>query len=152
VSDLEDLYQELILDHAKRPRNFRDMPDATGFADGHNRLCGDKLRLYVKISDGVIRDIAFKGEGCSISKSSASIMSEMLKGKTLAQAGEIYQKFHHLLTGDQQGEDETDLESLGKLAAFAGVRKFPVRVKCATLAWHTLQAALAHDSQPVSTE
>jgi nitrogen fixation NifU-like protein len=150
VSDLDELYQELILDHTKRPRNFRDMPEATGWADGHNRLCGDKLRLYIKVSDGVIQDLAFKGEGCSISKSSASLMTEALKGKTVAQAQELHEKFHHLLTG---GEDEPDdTGELGKLAAFAGVRRFPVRVKCATLPWHTLQAALNSEKTPISTE
>jgi nitrogen fixation NifU-like protein len=147
MSDLEDLYQELILDHTKRPRNFRDMPDATGYADGHNRLCGDKLRLYIKVADGVITDVSFKGEGCSISRSSASLMTEALKGKTIAQAEELYEKFHHLLTSDDDGGQD-----LGKLAAFAGVRKFPVRVKCATLPWHTFQAALKHDQKPASTE
>jgi nitrogen fixation protein NifU and related proteins len=149
MSDLDELYQELILDHTKRPRNFRDMPDATGYADGHNRLCGDKLRLYIKVADGVITDLAFKGDGCSISKSSASLMTEALKGKTIAEAQELYEKFHHLLTG---GEETPDTEELGKLAAFAGVRRFPVRVKCATLPWHTLQAALKQDGQQVSTE
>ena len=150
MSDLDDLYQELILDHTKRPRNFRDMPDATGYADGHNRLCGDKLRLYIKVEGGVITDLAFKGEGCSISKSSASLMTEALKGKTIAQAEELYEKFHHLLTSGDEDAGET--EELGKLAAFAGVRKFPVRVKCATLPWHTFQAALKHDEHPASTE
>jgi nitrogen fixation protein NifU and related proteins len=150
VSDLDELYQELILDHTKRPRNFRDMPEATGWADGHNRLCGDKLRLYIKVTNGVIQDLAFKGEGCSISKSSASLMTEALKGKTVAEAQELYEKFHHLLTGPEEVPDDT--EELGKLAAFAGVRRFPVRVKCATLPWHTLQAALNSEKTPISTE
>ncbi len=148
MSDLDDLYQDLILDHTKRPRNYRDMPEATGFADGHNRLCGDKLRLYVNVKNGIIEDLAFKGEGCSISKSSASLMTEALKGKTVAQANEIFEKFHHLLTSPE----EEAAEDLGKLSAFAGVRRFPVRVKCATLAWHTLQAALKQEAAPVSTE
>lgn len=150
MSELDELYQDLILDHTKRPRNFRDMPDATAWADGHNRLCGDKLRLYVRIKNGVIEDLAFKGDGCSISKSSASLMTEALKGKTVAQAQEIYEKFHHLLTSPE--EDESDADGLGKLAALGGVRRFPVRVKCATLPWHTLQAALKNDQAPVSTE
>jgi nitrogen fixation NifU-like protein len=150
VSELDELYQELILDHTKRPRNFRDMPEATGWADGHNRLCGDKLRLYIKVSNGVIEDLAFKGEGCSISKSSASLMTEALKGKTVAQARAMFEKFHHLLTG---AEEETgEAEELGKLAAFAGVRRFPVRIKCATLPWHTFEAALNSEKTPISTE
>lgn len=150
MSELDELYQELILDHTKRPRNFRDMPEATGWADGHNRLCGDKLRLYIKVSNGVIEDLAFKGEGCSISKSSASLMTEALKGKTVAQARAMFEKFHHLLTG---AEEETgEAEELGKLAAFAGVRRFPVRIKCATLPWHTFEAALNSEKTPISTE
>jgi nitrogen fixation NifU-like protein len=150
LSELDELYQELILDHTRRPRNFRDMPEATSLADGHNRLCGDKLRLYVKVRDGIIEDVSFKGEGCSISKSSASLMTEALKGKTLAQANALYEKFHHLLTDG--GDVDAGALDLGKLAALAGVRRFPVRVKCATLPWHTLQAALKNDQTPVSTE
>ena len=150
MSDLDELYQELIKDHTKRPRNFREMPDATRTADGHNRLCGDKLTLFVKLEGDIIKDVAFKGSGCSISTASASMMTEALKGKTIAEAQALFGKFHDVLTGPP---DETpDVPELGKLAAFHGVRKFPVRVKCATLAWHTLQAALKDDHTPVSTE
>jgi nitrogen fixation protein NifU and related proteins len=151
VNELDELYQDLILDHTKHPRNFRDMPDATAHADGFNRLCGDKLRLYLKVADGVITDAAFKGDGCSISKSSASMMTEALRGKTVAEANALFEQFHHVLTAPL--EEEIDDPSLGKLGAFAGVRKFPVRVKCATLAWHTMQAALKNNvDAPVSTE
>jgi len=150
MSDLEDLYQDLIKDHTKKPRNFREMADATAHADGHNRLCGDKLTLWVKVQGDRIADVSFKGAGCSISTSSASMMTEALKGKTLAEAHALFEKFHAVLTGPP---DQTpDVPELGKLAAFNGVRKFPVRVKCATLAWHTLEAALKNDQQPVSTE
>jgi len=151
MSDLRDLYQETILDHTKRPRNFRAMDDANRTADGHNRLCGDKLKLFIKVGpDGKILDAAFQGSGCAISTASASMMTETLKGKTVAEAEALYHKFHDVLTGPP---DETpDVPELGKLAVFAGVREFPVRVKCATLPWHTLQAALKDDHAPVSTE
>jgi nitrogen fixation NifU-like protein len=150
MSDLRDLYQETILDHTKRPRNKRAMNDANRTADGHNRLCGDKLKLFVKIENGRIADAAFEGSGCAISTASASMMTETLKGKTVAEAEALYHKFHEVLTGPP---DETpDVPELGKLAVFAGVREFPVRVKCATLPWHTLQAALKDDHTPVSTE
>jgi nitrogen fixation NifU-like protein len=155
-NDLDDLYQDLILEHTKKPRNFRDMPDASRHADGHNRLCGDKLRLYVKLNHGVITDVSFKGAGCSISTASASMMTDAIRGKTIAEAQALFEKFHHLLTDASPPADAE--ESLGKLAAFTGVRKFPVRVKCATLAWHTLNSALAAagatqtEPSPVSTE
>ena len=150
MSDLRDLYQETILDHTKRPRNKRAMADANRTADGHNRLCGDKLKLFVKVQDGRILDAAFEGSGCAISTASASMMTETLKGKTVVEAEALYHKFHDVLTGPP---DETpDVPELGKLAVFAGVREFPVRVKCATLPWHTLQAALKDDHTPVSTE
>ena len=150
MSDLRDLYQETILDHTKRPRNKRAMADANRTADGHNRLCGDKLKLFVKVEGGRIIDAAFEGSGCAISTASASMMTETLKGKTLAEAEKLYQQFHEVLTGPP---DETpDVPELGKLAVFAGVREFPVRVKCATLPWHTLRAALAGEEKTVSTE
>ena len=148
--ELDELYREVILDHTKRPRNYRVIEDANHCADGHNRLCGDKLRLYAKVENGVITDIAFKGEGCSISTASASMMTEALKGKTVAEADKIFARFHEVLTGPP--DKEVDAADLGKLAAFGGVRKFPVRVKCATLAWHTLEAALKDEHKPVSTE
>jgi nitrogen fixation protein NifU and related proteins len=151
MSELDDLYQDVILDHTKRPRNFREMADSTAHADGHNRLCGDRLTLWVKVQDGKIADVSFKGAGCSISTSSASMMTEALKGKTVAEANAMFEKFHDLLTGPPDETPEAG-EELGKLAAFGGVRRFPVRVKCATLAWHTLQAALKNEQTPVSTE
>ncbi|MGC8551832.1 MAG: Fe-S cluster assembly sulfur transfer protein SufU [Phycisphaerae bacterium] len=153
MSDLRELYQEVILDHSKHPRNSRALPAANHHADGHNPLCGDRLKLYVQVDNGVISDIGFTGAGCAISTASASMMTEALKGKTVAQAEAVFQRFHHMLTGspdEQPSEDE--VEALGKLGAFAGVREFPVRVKCATLAWHTLQAALKDQPAPASTE
>jgi nitrogen fixation NifU-like protein len=149
--DLEDLYREVILDHTKRPRNFRQMSDANRTADGHNRLCGDKLKVFAKVEDGIIRDLAFQGTGCSISTASASMMTEALKGKSIEQANELFHKFHDVLTGPP--DEVPSGEGLGKLAAFHGVRRFPIRVKCATLAWHTLQAALKDRTEKeVSTE
>ena len=150
MSDLRELYQELILDHTKRPRNFRAMTDATATAEGHNRLCGDKLRLSVKVDHGVIQDVAFQGSGCAISTASASMMTEALKGKTIQEAEDLFQRFHEVVTGPV-GE-EPDVDGLGKLGVFAGVREFPIRVKCATLPWHTLHAALQKKDEPVSTE
>lgn len=150
MSDLDELYQDVLKDHSKSPRNFRAMADANRQADGHNRLCGDKLRLYVKLDGDVITDVSFQGDGCAVSKASASLMTETLKGKKIADAEKLYGRFHDVLTGPP--DEEPDMSDLGKLVVFHGVRKFPVRVKCATLAWHTLQAALKNDHQPVSTE
>ena len=150
MSDLRELYQEVILDHAKHPRNFHAMPDSVPAADGHNPLCGDRLKVFVQVEDGVIRDISFTGSGCAISTASASMMTEALKGKSLLEEEAIFKSFHDLLTtGSHATEDE---ELLGKLEVFGGVREFPVRVKCATLAWHTLQAALKGSAEPVKTE
>ncbi len=151
MSDLRDLYQEVILDHSKKPRNYRDMPDATHQADGHNRLCGDKLHVYIKVADGRIVDASFKGVGCAISTASASMMTDELRGKTLEEARRLYNFFHEAVTTPPT-EDPPHLEELGKLGAFSGVREFPVRVKCATLAWHTMQAAVEKSDEPVSTE
>ncbi len=145
---LRELYQEVILDHTKSPRNFRELENASHDAQGHNPLCGDRLSLYILVEDGVIRDVSFKGAGCAISTASASMMTEALKGKTEAEAEALFGAFHDVVTG-KEGADE---EALGKLAVFAGVRDYPVRVKCATLAWHTLRAALAEKEQAVSTE
>ncbi len=145
---LRELYQEVILDHTKSPRNFRELENASHDAKGHNPLCGDRLSLYILVEDGVIRDVSFKGAGCAISTASASMMTEALKGKTEAEAEALFGAFHDVVTG-KEGADE---EALGKLAVFAGVRDYPVRVKCATLAWHTLRAALAEKEQAVSTE
>ncbi len=145
---LRELYQEVILDHTKSPRNFREIENASHDAKGHNPLCGDRLSLYILVEDGVIRDVSFKGAGCAISTASASMMTEALKGKTEAEAETLFGAFHDVVTG-KEGADE---EALGKLAVFAGVRDYPVRVKCATLAWHTLKAALVDKEETVSTE
>lgn len=150
MSDLDDLYQEMILDHSKRPRNCREIPGATATAEGHNPLCGDRVAIYLVLDGDVVRDVAFTGSGCAISTASASILTETLRGKTLKEAGEIFDRFHGLVTGTPDASE--DAEDLGKLAVFAGVSQFPVRVKCASLAWHTFRAALARDGRTVSTE
>ncbi len=150
-ADLRELYQETILDHSKRPRNFRDMPEATGRAQGFNPLCGDKATVFVRLEDGVVRDVSFKGAGCSISTASASMMTESLKGKSRAEVEALFQRFHALITGDPSRASENTDPDLGKLAAFSGVCEFPVRVKCASLPWHTLKAAIQGEGQ-ASTE
>jgi len=150
MSDLRDLYQEVVLDHNRRPRNFRSIEDATRQARGVNPLCGDKIKVFVVIEGDVIRDVAFEGDGCAISKASASMMTESLKGKTVAQAQILFDVFHSLVT--KGPAEDCDLDELGKLAVFSGVSEYPARVKCATLAWHTVQAALHGEDQPVSTE
>jgi nitrogen fixation protein NifU and related proteins len=147
MSELQDLYQEVILEHSKHPRNFRVMETANRQAEGYNPLCGDHYTIFVDVENGSIRDIAFQGSGCAISKASASMMSQILKSKTTAQAEEMFSQFHRVVTGEQGG----DVNGIGKLAAFAGVARFPARVKCATLAWHTLHAAL-QGKQTASTE
>ena len=147
MSDLRDLYQEVILDHYRKPRNFRSLADANRKAEGFNPLCGDRLTLYVKLKDGVIADASFEGSGCAISTASASLLTESIKGKTEHEAEMLFQGFRDVVTGE--GTPNVDL---GKLDVLAGVREFPVRVKCATLAWHTLRAALASQKEPVSTE
>lgn len=147
MSDLRDLYQEVILDHYKRPRNFGTLPAANREAEGFNPLCGDQITIYLQMEGDVVQDIRFQGSGCAISTASASLMTEVLKGKTLEEAQTLFERFHGLLTGT---EPEGGLD--GKLAVLSGVREFPVRVKCATLAWHTLQAALKDTRQPISTE
>jgi len=145
---VDDLYQETILDHSKRPRNCRPMEDATRNAEGYNPLCGDKLKLYLKMEGDVVRDLSFVGSGCAISTASASLMTESLKGKTRAEALKLLEKFHELLTTDSAVSQD-----LGKLVVFCGVRDYPARVKCATLAWHTLKSALTTEiAEPVSTE
>jgi len=150
MSDLEGLYQEVILDHSRRPRNCHSMKDADRHADGYNPLCGDRFTLYLKLQNDRIVDISFEGTGCAISTASASILTEILKGKTRAQAEALFDTFHDLVTGRTHAEGETP--ALGKLAAFSGVCEFPVRVKCATLVWHTLRNALNGDTKPASTE
>jgi nitrogen fixation NifU-like protein len=145
--DLKDLYQEVILDHSKHPRNFREIKPADAQADGFNALCGDKLTLYVSMDGERIKDVAFVGAGCAISKASASMMTASLKGKTRAEAEVLVEQFHKMITGEQP-----DLASLGKLAVFSGVCEFPARVKCASLAWRTLEAALAGSKDMVTSE
>jgi len=139
-SELQDLYQEVVIDHSKRPRNFRKIEGATRTAEGFNPLCGDQLTLYVTLANGVIEDIAFQGAGCAISKASASLMTAALKGKTQEEAAELFGRVHAMLTEGLNGE--VKLEDVGKLAALSGVWEFPMRVKCASLAWHTLRSAL----------
>ena len=157
MSELTDLYQEVILDHYQRPRNFGPLPEANHHAEGYNPLCGDRATVYVRLEGDVVKDVSFVGQGCSISTASASIMTEVLKGKTVAEAEQLFERFHALVTGspDQAGQAAAD-PALGKLAVFAGVCEFPVRVKCASLAWHTLKQALEGPgparTQPVSTE
>ena len=144
---INDLYQETILDHGKRPRNFRLLEDANRKAEGYNPLCGDRCKVFLKETGGIIDALTFQGAGCAISTASASLMTEVLKGKSIAQAEALLAKFHDLLTTDRPLP-----EDLGKLAVFSGVREFPMRVKCATLAWHTLRAALHGGGEAVSTE
>lgn len=144
---LRELYQEMIVDHGKQPRNFGKLANANHQQAGHNPLCGDKLILYVLEKNGVIEDAKFEGDGCAISVASASLMTEAVKGKSLAEINVLFDLFHHLVTEGKEPDQD-----LGKLAVFSGVAEFPVRVKCATLAWHTLKAALANDTKPVSTE
>jgi nitrogen fixation NifU-like protein len=146
--DLRELYQEVIIDHNRNPRNHHVMEDATAQSNGFNPLCGDKLTVYLKLDHNVIQDISFKGQGCAISQASASLMTEALLGKSLEEAEAFFQKIHHLLT--EEGDDAP--ASIGKLAVLLGVKAYPARVKCATLAWHTLHAALHHDSSTVKTE
>ena len=148
MSDLRDLYQEVILDHYKRPRNFHPLAGANRKVEGFNPLCGDRLTLYLKLNDGVIEDASFEGSGCAISTASASLLTESVKGKTEQEAEVLFRAFHDLVTQDAA----TPAAGLGKLEVLAGVREYPARVKCATLAWHTLHAALANQVEPVSTE
>ncbi len=148
MAGVSDLYQELILEHSKNPRNYRQIADGVSM-EGMNPLCGDHFTVYLRLQDDVIADISFQGTGCAISKSSASVMTQLLKGKTRAEAEVLFGRFHDLVTGKTAN---ADTESLGKMAAFAGVSEFPVRVKCATLAWHTMRAMLEGKQEPVSTE
>jgi nitrogen fixation protein NifU and related proteins len=148
--ELEDLYQEVILDHNRHPRNFREMPDATRTVEGFNPLCGDVLRLYLKLEGDRIEDVSFQGRGCAISVASASMLTERLKGVTVQEAERLFDAVREVLTSDKP---MADAAMLGKLASLAGVRKYPMRIKCATLGWHTLKAALRSDHpEPVTTE
>jgi nitrogen fixation NifU-like protein len=148
MSELTDLYQEVILDHNRRPRNFRAIEEASRRQEGYNPLCGDRLTLYVALDGDRIRDVAFQGSGCAISKASASLMTEALKGRTVDEARALFERFHDMVTSSPDSE----IPDLGKLAVLAGVREFPTRVKCASLAWHTLNAAVAGGAEVVSTE
>ena len=150
MSDLTSLYQEVILDHAKRPRNFHILQNADHHANGYNPLCGDKVTIYLKIVDDRIADISFEGSGCAISTASASILTETLKGKTRAEAEALFEEFHNMVTG--QKLQPSNAPALGKLEVFCGVSEFPVRVKCASLAWHTLRSALQGNESTASTE
>ena len=149
MNELRELYQEVILDHNKRPRNFRELEGADRHADGYNPLCGDKLALYLNLDGDVIADAAFLGSGCAISKASASLMTDAIKGKTVAEARQLFDQFHEMVTGT---DGPVEPEALGKLVVLSGVRDFPTRVKCASLAWHTLCAAIDDAHEPVSTE
>lgn len=150
MTDLSELYQEVILDHNNSPRNFREIDGATQTAEGYNPLCGDRVVIYLQLDDDVIGDISFQGSGCAISTASASMMTVSLKGKTRTEAEDLFQRFHTMVTG--AADRAIEPQALGKLAAFSGVREFPVRVKCANLAWHALHAALDGNRETVSTE
>jgi nitrogen fixation protein NifU and related proteins len=149
MSDLRELYQQVILDHNKNPRNYREMPDATSKIEGYNPLCGDHYTIFLKMDGPTISEVSFTGSGCAISKASASVMSSTLKGKSKDEAETLFDTFHRLVTGDASGLNAADL---GRLAAFSGVSEFPARVKCATLAWHTLKSALEGKDEKISTE
>ena len=149
MSELNDLYQQVILDHNKNPRNFREIENADRTADGNNPLCGDALRVYVELEDDRVKDVAFKGSGCAISKASASMMTQVVKGKSKEEAEVLFDEFHRMVLGEL--DEEAEENNLGKLKIFAGVREFPARVKCASLSWHTLHAALNNEGE-VSTE
>ena len=149
MADLRDIYQEVILEHAKSPRNFHALESPTVKAEGYNPLCGDRCTVYVSLQGDVIENIGFQGTGCAISQASASMMTQSLKGKTISEAEKLFHRFVGLTTGRRGNGNHAEM---GKLAAFGGVKEFPARVKCATLAWHTLQAALHGDREPVTTE
>jgi nitrogen fixation NifU-like protein len=150
MADLKALYQEIILDHNRNPRNFKKMEDASCSVDGYNPLCGDHYTIYLKLENDIITEISFQGSGCAISKASASVMSTVLKGKTRAEAVVWFENFHHLVRGENKRGNI--IEEFGKLAAFAGVSEFPARVKCAILPWHTMKNALEEKKETVSTE
>ena len=149
MSDLRELYQQVILDHNRNPRNFKELPDATRRVEGFNPLCGDHYTVYLSLDGDVIKEVTFTGSGCAISKASASVMSSTVKGKSKEEAHRLFDTFHNLVTGDTSSVDAADL---GRLAAFSGVSEFPARVKCATLAWHTLRTALDGQQETVTTE
>ena len=150
MSDLRELYQDLILDHTKKPRNFGRLDGEVRSAEGYNPLCGDAVTVYLQLDDDTVRDVRFEGEGCAISTASASLMTEAIKGKPAAQVLELFRRFHDTVTGP--ADQDVDTTALGKLAVLAGVREFPMRVKCASLAWHTMRSALEGESGQVTTE
>ena len=150
MSDLRELYQDVILDHSRHPRNVGALEDATRRAEGINPLCGDQLSLFIRLSDGVIQDVRFQGKGCAIFTASASMMTQTVKGRRIDEATTLFQRFHDVLTCPT--DKEVDLTKIGKLAVLSGVREFPLRVKCASLAWHTLRAALEGKGDAVTTE
>ncbi|MDX1648664.1 MAG: SUF system NifU family Fe-S cluster assembly protein [Myxococcota bacterium] len=150
MSELRELYQSTILDHNKKPRNFRVPEQANRRAEGYNPLCGDKVTVFLEVEDDTVKDVGFQGSGCAISTASASLMTQAVKGRRLEEALALFERLHELVAGDT--EEEPDLEALGKLAVFAGVREFPVRVKCATLPWHTLRSAVLGVDEVAKTE
>lgn len=150
MDDLRELYQQIILDHNKSPKNYGKIVNCSHASEGYNPFCGDHIKIYAQVKDGIIKDIKFEGEGCAIAKASGSIMTALLKGKTIEEAEKLFKAFQDLITSDV--DSEVDLEHLGKLAVFAGVREFPTRVKCAGLAWHTVKAAIDKKDEVVTTE
>ena len=150
MTELQELYQEIIMEHNRKPRNFRVLEDASRSANGFNPFCGDSITLYLAMAGDLITDVAFQGSGCAISRASASLMTESLQGKTSAEAKKVFEAFHEMLTGGPDAQIDT--EELGDLEALGGVSRFPTRIKCATLSWHTLQGALKGQDQTVSTE
>lgn len=149
MSELSDLYQQVILDHNKKPRNFRRLEEANRMAEGYNPLCGDQLNVYMQLEDEVVKDISFEGSGCAISKAAASMMTQSIKGKTKQEAEQLFDEFHRMVTG--QLDEAATPNNLGRLTIFSGVRDFPARVKCASLSWHTMHAAL-NGEDSISTE
>lgn len=150
MNDLDELYQQVILDHNKNPKNFGVLENFNINAKGHNPLCGDQITIYLKVENNIIEDVSFSGNGCAISKASASIMTTLIKGKTFDDAKKLFTEFHDIVTSDP--ESEVDFDELGKLAVFAGVREFPARVKCASLSWHTLKQAMENNNEIAITE
>ncbi len=149
MSELSDLYQEILLEHNRKPRNFRRVEDASSTAEGYNPLCGDQITLYLKVADGVVQDVGFQGVGCAISRASASMMTQSIKGKNLDEAHGIFDAFHNMIT---HPDEEPDYDTLGDLETLSGVNEYPTRIKCAVLPWHTMRSALNDDGERVTTE
>ena len=149
MSGLSDLYQEILLEHNSKPRNFRKVEEANQTSEGYNPLCGDQITLYLKVVDGVIDDVGFQGTGCAISRASASMMTQSINGQSLERAQEIFDAFHHMIT---EPDGELDLDTLGDLETLSGISEYPTRIKCAVLAWHTMKAALTGDNEGITTE